>query len=189
MKNQSGTNNYTVEDEIADEVRLERIAKGQSWHWPPVYKIASGFDPEAIRPIVNRKIRFYRKMSEEIDELAYLFPEFSDLLFEMRRGSDAKLEWFLKLKSAIAVKDGKLDVEKARNTPILSVYSFSKLRRYKDKTFVACPFHEDKTPSMIINKNNTFKCFSCQRFGDTIAFVSELYGKDFINSVNFINGV
>ena len=37
-----------------------------------------------------------------------------------------------------------------------------------------CPFHNDKTPSMKIDKR--FHCFGCQADGDVINFVARLYG-------------
>ncbi len=38
---------------------------------------------------------------------------------------------------------------------------------------VCCPFHNDRTPSMKIDKG--FICFGCQEKGDVIRFVSKLY--------------
>lgn len=38
----------------------------------------------------------------------------------------------------------------------------------------ACPFHNDKTPSMKIDRR--FHCFGCQADGDVIDFVSRLHG-------------
>lgn len=37
-----------------------------------------------------------------------------------------------------------------------------------------CPFHEDKTPSMKVDKN--FVCFGCQEKSDVIRFASKLFG-------------
>ena len=38
----------------------------------------------------------------------------------------------------------------------------------------ACPFHNDKTPSMKVDRR--FHCFGCQADGDVIDFVSRLHG-------------
>ena len=38
---------------------------------------------------------------------------------------------------------------------------------------VCCPFHDDKHPSMKVNKY--FYCFGCQEKGDVIAFVAKLF--------------
>ena len=37
-----------------------------------------------------------------------------------------------------------------------------------------CPFHNDKNPSMKVDKR--FHCFACQADGDAVDFVSRLYG-------------
>ena len=37
-----------------------------------------------------------------------------------------------------------------------------------------CPFHNDKSPSMKVDKN--FICFGCQQKGDVIDFASKLFG-------------
>lgn len=39
---------------------------------------------------------------------------------------------------------------------------------------IACPFHNDRTPSMKVDKR--FHCFGCGADGDVIDFVSRLYG-------------
>lgn len=46
-----------------------------------------------------------------------------------------------------------------------------KVRR---NNMAACPFHNDRTPSMKVNKR--FHCFGCGADGDVIDFVSRLYG-------------
>ena len=37
-----------------------------------------------------------------------------------------------------------------------------------------CPFHNDKNPSMKVDKR--FHCFACQADGDAVDFVSRLFG-------------
>lgn len=47
-----------------------------------------------------------------------------------------------------------------------------------------CPFHEEKTPSFVVNpKTNTFHCFGCGESGDTIDFTRRYYGLDFVSAV------
>lgn len=46
-----------------------------------------------------------------------------------------------------------------------------KVRR---NNMAACPFHNDRTPSMKVDKR--FHCFGCGADGDVIDFVSRLYG-------------
>lgn len=49
----------------------------------------------------------------------------------------------------------------------------------KGKEYKAqCPFHDDDTPSLSVNQNkNVWTCYSCQRGGDLVEFVTLLYGK------------
>jgi len=46
-----------------------------------------------------------------------------------------------------------------------------------------CPFHDEKRPSFHIKKNNKYKCYGCDAWGDSIDF----YMKQ--NNVNFIRAV
>ncbi len=56
------------------------------------------------------------------------------------------------------------------------------------KNFKAlCPFHDDHSPSMIINPSQNFAwCFACQNGGDIFAFVQKMEGIDFPESVRLI---
>ncbi len=47
-----------------------------------------------------------------------------------------------------------------------------------------CPFHAEKTPSFYVTREKgTFKCFGCQLGGDAIAFLQQLHGKSFLESL------
>ena len=56
------------------------------------------------------------------------------------------------------------------------------------KNFKAlCPFHDDHSPSMIVNPSQNFAwCFACQNGGDIFAFVQKMEGVDFPESVQII---
>jgi len=49
---------------------------------------------------------------------------------------------------------------------------------------VSCPFHKDKTPSFQIKKNNTFTCYSCGIYGDSIDLYQKLNNCTFAEAVN-----
>jgi len=49
-----------------------------------------------------------------------------------------------------------------------------------------CPFHEDKSPSMYV-KNGYAYCFGCGRSWDSIAWIMDRDGLDFISAVKHLN--
>ena len=52
-----------------------------------------------------------------------------------------------------------------------------------------CPFHEEKTPSFIINpKTRLYHCFGCNAGGDVIGFVSKMEGIGFRQAVEKLQG-
>jgi len=77
------------------------------------------------------------------------------------------------------------DIERARQVPIESLYSFAKVQRSSKTIKTCCPFHNDEKPSMVIYKDtNSFYCFSqCQVGGDAIAFLMKLEGLSFVEAV------
>ena len=61
-----------------------------------------------------------------------------------------------------------LDVKK-----VLEFYGL----KFNSKNFASCPFHKDKTASLkVYTKTQTFQCFSCNRGGDFVTFVSRMFG-------------
>lgn len=74
-----------------------------------------------------------------------------------------------------------LDVEKARNIPISSIYDF----KFKGKN-VACPWHADDHPSASI-KFNRLVCFSCGCKMDSIAMWQQLNNCNFKEAVEQLN--
>lgn len=64
---------------------------------------------------------------------------------------------------------------------IISKYGI-KMNRY----MCNCPFHKDNSPSMKIY-DKTFYCFSCNRTGDLISFVQQLYNLNFQEAMEKIN--
>lgn len=47
-----------------------------------------------------------------------------------------------------------------------------------------CPFHEEKTPSFVINRGDThYHCFGCGAHGDAIAFLMNYQRLGFVEAV------
>lgn len=48
---------------------------------------------------------------------------------------------------------------------------------------LTCPFHEDKHPSLKVNKDNSWYCFQCGEHGDSIDMIIKLYSFSFKEAV------
>ncbi len=50
-----------------------------------------------------------------------------------------------------------------------------------------CPFHEERTPSFVVNVDRqTYYCFGCEAGGDVISFVMEIDGLEFREALKFL---
>ncbi|MEG2597015.1 MAG: CHC2 zinc finger domain-containing protein, partial [Oscillospiraceae bacterium] len=50
-----------------------------------------------------------------------------------------------------------------------------------------CPFHSEKTPSMVVyNDSQSFYCFGCGAGGDAISFLMRIENLDYIEAVKFL---
>jgi DNA primase len=53
-----------------------------------------------------------------------------------------------------------------------------------------CPFHDDHSPSLIINPLQNFAwCFACQNGGNVFSFIQKIEGLSFKESVKFIGSI
>lgn len=86
------------------------------------------------------------------------------------------IDVWLQPKQAGAIQE--LDVEQAKAHPIAEL-----LNTQGKKGNVSCPFHQDRKPSLQIKKNNTFTCYSCGEYGDSIDLYQKLHNVDFITAV------
>lgn len=78
----------------------------------------------------------------------------------------------------------------AKETPILSLYGFRKLRRTGTRHTALCPFHNEKTPSFVIYADqNSYHCFGCGANGDSISFIQKLKDCSFNDAIGFLAGV
>lgn len=72
------------------------------------------------------------------------------------------------------------EIDMAKTIP---VSNFLKIGRDNK---VGCIYHNERTPSMHIYKNNHFYCFSCSKYGSVIDVVMQLQGLDFKEAVEFL---
>ena len=113
----------------------------------------------ALKKITSIKDDFSRWFYTECYKLL-INPKFTECLVQLSRlrrlkilAADTKHS-----KNIVAFQQRK---EIAKQTPIQSLYNFQKVRRTGGGRITACcPFHNDKTPSFLIDKGNKFHCFS-----------------------------
>lgn len=53
--------------------------------------------------------------------------------------------------------------------------------------FICCPFHEEKTPSLKLFRDNHWHCFGCREGGSVIDFVMKLFNLRFPEAVVRLN--
>jgi DNA primase len=70
-------------------------------------------------------------------------------------------------------------------TNIVGVISqYVQLRRVGRRWQGLCPFHDERTPSFSVNEaEGLYYCFGCGKRGDSITFVREVEGVDFVGAV------
>lgn len=67
------------------------------------------------------------------------------------------------------------------------VSSYLTLKRAGANMKANCPFHQEKTPSFMINsERQTFKCFGCGEGGDIFTFIEKMEGVDFYNALKIL---
>lgn len=79
---------------------------------------------------------------------------------------------------------GDSEIEQARHVPLSDL--IPNLKPKSGKLVCCCPFHDEKTPSFTVFKDNHYHCFGCQANGDAIDFVRETMHLDFIKAVKYL---
>lgn len=72
------------------------------------------------------------------------------------------------------------NIEQAKSIPMESL-----IDRPIRRGLISCPFHEEKTPSCKVYSDH-IHCFGCGKSADTIAYIMETQGKNFIDSVKYL---
>ena len=57
------------------------------------------------------------------------------------------------------------------------------------RTKYLCPFHDEKTPSFIIDAKNKYHCFGCGKHGDVISLVMHLFNETFVETCKRLSNI
>lgn len=64
---------------------------------------------------------------------------------------------------------------------------FTQLRKQGGEFTGRCPFHDERTPSFWLNPGKgVYHCFGCGASGDTVTFVQEKLGLDFVEAIEYL---
>ena len=76
----------------------------------------------------------------------------------------------------------KEDIELIKQLDFKSVAEYYGVNFYRAGKAL-CPFHSERTPSFGVYKRHFGHCFGCGWSGDVINFVGDMFGLDFLQSV------
>jgi hypothetical protein len=169
--------------------------------------------PEAV-PIIKKKLREYENYLKDVEPL---YGQILDILWQEiyandsitkeekeRRVTESRRILYERPMGAIKKQINRLShllkTYEWRNQPVGSgtitdddvqkakLFPLATLVRPNHAGFIHCPFHDEKTASCKIFKDNHFHCFGCGAKGDVIDFVQKIDKIDFIAAVRKILG-
>jgi DNA primase len=85
------------------------------------------------------------------------------------------------------IKDTSVEAVKAAANIVDLVEARTRLRKVGGRYTGLCPFHQEKTPSFSVSPDRgTYHCFGCHAGGDSISFVREMEGLDFVGAIEWL---
>jgi DNA primase len=85
------------------------------------------------------------------------------------------------------IKDSSVEAVKAAANIVDLVEARTRLRKVGSRYTGLCPFHQEKTPSFSVSPDRgTYHCFGCGVGGDSISFVREMEGLDFVGAIEWL---
>jgi DNA primase len=85
------------------------------------------------------------------------------------------------------IKDESVEAVKAAANIVELVEARVRLRKVGGRYSGLCPFHQEKTPSFSVSPDRgTYHCFGCGVGGDSISFVRETEGLDFVGAIEWL---
>lgn len=144
---------------------------------------------EIERDLLAKKIKSKLFLASKLDKNLRL------IMSEYVRHTDGKrlealnkdIRWFrLGLYKPSVTKNGLTDdeIQQARDFPVEELINTNKVNK-----MWCCPFHEEKTPSFHIYKDNGWHCFGCQAHGNNaVDYVMKKNKMEFVEAVRFLIG-
>ena len=87
----------------------------------------------------------------------------------------------------MAIPDAKIDEVRATADIVDVVSDYVRLKRSGSRYKGLCPFHNEKTPSFSVDPDqNLYYCFGCSNGGDLFAFLQNIEGVGFLESVRML---
>jgi DNA primase len=85
------------------------------------------------------------------------------------------------------IKHTSKEAVKAAANIVDLVEARTRLRKVGARYTGLCPFHQEKTPSFSVSPDRgTYYCFGCHAGGDSISFVRETEGLDFVGAIEWL---
>ncbi len=85
------------------------------------------------------------------------------------------------------MSDGTIEEIKARLNIVDLIGSYVHLEKAGVHYKACCPFHQERTPSFMVNEEkNMWHCFGCSKGGDIFAFVMEIEGLEFREALKML---
>jgi DNA primase len=85
------------------------------------------------------------------------------------------------------IADASVEAVKAAADVVEVISGRTPLKRSGARFTGLCPFHDERTPSFSVSpEKGTYYCFGCQRGGDSITFVEETEGVDFVGAIEWL---
>jgi len=122
------------------------------------------------------RVNFYTAFKEFKNELP--------VLLEIKSKYESSEMYRYKRLQRLLRSKKELDVERARNVEIEKILDALGIEHCRNRC--KTPFTEGKNKTTMSFKQNLFYCFKTQKKGDSIKFVMELLGKNFVEAVNYL---
>lgn len=183
--------------EVILEIREGKINIGEAFRRSWEQK---RYQEEEARPLttdkeIKDKLEQLVKENRKFKNLASDHTDFSWVLYEdlIKKNEEKKQKLLTQLKRVEYENKPKpdnwitqQDIEMARSIPITEFVE-GKLRG-RNRERVKCVSHKpDNNPSCVIYRDqNTYHCFSCNAYGDVIAWIMKKYDYKFIDAVRYL---